>query len=65
MVTELLEPVPDDELTAVLSAALGASGGQITRPTACWMASVAADHPVSRMALAGLKVVRRREGKTF
>ncbi len=32
------EPVPDAELEAVLAAALRSSGGQITRPTECFMA---------------------------
>jgi hypothetical protein len=52
------EPVPDAELEAVLSAALRSSGGQITRPTECFMATAAARHLVDRMALAGLYVVR-------
>jgi hypothetical protein len=52
------EPVPDTELEAVLEAALRSSGGQISRPTECFMATVAARHLVDRLALAGLHVVR-------
>jgi hypothetical protein len=52
------EPVPDAELEAVLSSALLSSGGQITRPTECFMATAAARHLVDRLALAGLHVVR-------
>jgi hypothetical protein len=52
------EPVPDDELEAVLAAALRSSGGRLTRPTDCFMATAVARHLVDRMALAGLRVVR-------
>jgi hypothetical protein len=52
------ETVSDDELEAVLAAALRASGGQLTRPTECFMATTAARHLVDRLALAGLRVVR-------
>ena len=52
------EPVPDDEVEAVLAAALRASAGGLTRPTECFMATAAARHLVDRLALAGLKVVR-------
>ena len=52
------EPIDDAELEAVLAAALRCSGGQLTRPTECWMASVAARHLVDQLALAGLTVVR-------
>ncbi len=50
--------VSDDELEAVLAAALRSSGGQITRPTECFMATASARHLVDRLALAGLRVVR-------
>ena len=52
----LPEPVPHDELDAVLAAALRASMG--SREASCFMASVAAAHLVNRMALAGIRVVR-------
>ena len=52
------ELVPDDELEIILRAALPASGGQLTRSTECWMASVVARHLVDQLALAGLRVVR-------
>jgi hypothetical protein len=52
------EPVPDSEVEAVLAAALRSSGGQITRPIECFMATAAARHLVDRLALAGLHVVR-------
>jgi hypothetical protein len=52
------EPIDDAELEAVLAPALRCSGGQLTRPTECWMASVAARHLVDQLALAGLTVVR-------
>jgi len=55
------EPVPDAELEAVLTDALRSSGGQITRPTECFMATAAARHLVDRLALAGLRVVRFAE----
>ena len=51
-------PVSDDELEAILTAALRSSGGQITRPTECFMATASARHLVDRLALAGLQVVR-------
>ena len=56
-----LEPVPDDEVEAVLAAALRSSGGQLTRSVECYMASAAARHLVDRLALAGLRVVRYPE----
>jgi hypothetical protein len=52
------ELVPDAELEAVLAAALRSSGGQLTRPIECFMATTAARHLVDRLALAGLCVVR-------
>ena len=52
------EPVPDEEVEAVLAAALRSSSGQITRPTECFMATTAARHLVDRLALAGLSIVR-------
>jgi hypothetical protein len=52
------ELVPEDELEVILAAALRASGGQLTRSTECWMASVVARHLVDQLSLAGLKIVR-------
>ncbi len=52
------EPVPDAELEAVLTAALRSSGGAITLPTECFLATAAARHLMDRLALAGLRVVR-------
>jgi hypothetical protein len=52
------ELVPEDELEVVLTTALPISGGQLTRSTECWMASVVARHLVDQLSLAGLKVVR-------
>ena len=57
------EPIDDAELEAVLTAALRSSGGQLTRPTECWMATVAARHLVDHLALAGLTVVRFTRGR--
>ena len=59
----LPEPVSDTELEGVLTAALRTSGGQLTRPTECWMATVAARHLVDQLALAGLTVVRFGAGR--
>ena len=58
MFEALPEPVPDDEVEAVLAAALRSSGGQLTRQTECFMAGAAARHLVDRLALAGLRIVR-------
>jgi hypothetical protein len=52
------KPIDDTELEAVLTAALRSSGGQLTRSTECWMATIAARHLVDQLALAGLTVVR-------
>ena len=52
------EPVTETELEAVLEAALRCSGGQLTRPAECWMATVVARHLADRLALAGFTVVR-------
>lgn len=52
------EPVPDEEVEAVLAAALRSSGGQLTRSAECFMATASARHLVDRLALAGLCVVR-------
>ena len=52
------KPIDDAELEAVLTAALRCSGGQLTRPTECSMATIAARHLVDQLALAGLSVVR-------
>nr|WP_294517091.1 hypothetical protein [uncultured Rhodopila sp.] len=57
------EPIDDAELEAVLTAALRSSGGQLTRPTECWMATVAARHLVDHLSLAGLTVVRFTRGR--
>lgn len=51
-------PIDDAELEAVLTAALRCSGGQLTRSTECWMATISARHLVDQLALAGLSVVR-------
>ncbi len=52
------QPVPDEEVEAVLAAALRSSGNQLTHATECFMAGAAARHLVDRLALAGLSVVR-------
>lgn len=52
------DPIPDDELEAVLAAALRSSSGQVSRATECFMATAAARHLVDRLALAGLRVIR-------
>ncbi len=39
-----IEPLPDDELVAILAAALSTAGGWITRPMECHLAGVAAEH---------------------
>ena len=52
------ETVSDEELEAVLEAALRCSSGQLTRPAECWMATMVARHLADRLALAGLTVVR-------
>lgn len=52
------DPIPDDELEAVLAAALRSSSGQVSRTTECFMATAAARHLVDRLALAGLRVIR-------
>lgn len=52
------EPISDEELESVLTAALRTSSGGLTRTTECFMATAAARHLVDRLALAGLRVVR-------
>lgn len=58
----MFDPVPervaDNEVEAVLAAALRSGSGGLTRATECWMASAAARHLVDRLALAGYAVVR-------
>jgi hypothetical protein len=54
------EPVSDDELAAILRAAiLNGKGGGMTRDAEGYLASVCAAYLVDRLALAGVSVVRR------
>jgi hypothetical protein len=54
------EPIPDDELAAILAAAiLDGRGGSMTRDASMFLASVCADYLVDRLALAGVVAVRR------
>ncbi len=55
---DLPEPVPDEELAAILTAALRSGGGRITRELSCVLAGIAADHLVDRLTLAGIRAVR-------
>ena len=55
---DLPEPVPDDELAAILTAALRSGGGRITRALSCDLAGIAAEHLVDRLILAGVRAVR-------
>jgi hypothetical protein len=57
-----LEPLSDDELAAVLKAALRSGGGGISRWTELEMGTVVAEHLVNRLAVEGLRVVRVPEG---
>jgi hypothetical protein len=54
------EPVSDEELAAVLTAAIrDGKGGRMTREAEMFLAGVCADFLAERMVLAGLVVVRR------
>ena len=53
--------IADEDLVAVLEAALVSGGGKVTRETDLYMCSVAAEHLAHRLAVAGLKVVRLRQ----
>ena len=57
-----VEPLDDDELATILREALRIGGGQITRSTELFMVTVAAEHLVSRLAAAGLRVIRLPPG---
>ena len=60
---EATEPVPDEDVVAILAAAIrDAKGGRMTREAEIFMASLCAEHLVDRLALAGVTVVRRGEG---
>jgi hypothetical protein len=55
-----LETVPEEELAAVLAAAIrDGKGGTMTRVAELFLAGVSADFLVDRLALAGFLVVRR------
>jgi hypothetical protein len=57
------EPIPEDELAAILTAAIrDGRGGRMTREAALFLAGVSAEHLVERIGLAGLTVVRRADG---
>ena len=58
MLFDLPELVHDEELTAVLEAALRSGGGRITRALSCHLAGIAAEHLVDKMKVAGLRAVR-------
>ena len=55
---DLPEPVPDEELAAILTAALRSGGGRITRELSCVLVGIAAEHLVDRLTLAGVRAVR-------
>jgi hypothetical protein len=56
------EPIPDDELAAILAATiLDGRGGSMTRDASMFQASVCADYLVDRLALAGVVGMRRHE----
>jgi hypothetical protein len=56
----VLEPVSDDELTAVLAAAIrDGKSGTMTRGAEVLLATICAEFLVERMAQAGLVVLRR------
>ena len=53
------EPVPDDELERILTAAIvDGKGGGMTREAEVYLAGVCAAFLVDRLALAGLVVMR-------
>ncbi len=60
MFDDLPDRVPDDELAAILTAALRAGGGRINRALSCDLACIAAEHLVDRLTLAGVRAVRVR-----
>ena len=62
MVEKPTERVPDEELAAILAAAiLDGKGGSMTREAEAYLAGVAAEFLVDRLALAGMVVVRQDE----
>jgi hypothetical protein len=58
-----LKPIPDDELAAILTAAIrDGRGGRMTREAALFLAGVCAEHLVEQIGLTNLTVVRRARG---
>jgi hypothetical protein len=58
-----VETVPEEELAAVLAAAIrDGRSGTMTREAELFLASVSAEFLVDRLALAGFSVVRRSAG---
>lgn len=54
------EPIPDDELAAILAAAiLDGRDGRMTRDAEGYLAGVCAEYLVDRLALAGVLAVRK------
>jgi len=52
------EPLPEQEIEAVLAEALRGASGGLSRTVVCYMATLVARHLVDHLALAGLSVVR-------
>jgi hypothetical protein len=53
------EPIPDDELAAILAAAiLDGRAGSMTRDASIFLASMRNDYLVDQLALAGMAAVR-------